>query len=169
MSWFGNKIKHSLASKGIKTINKFVNPEKKKVNLNNIHNAKIGDVVSEDIIYQYVQKMHSSKTDWGDGDLGERIEEFQKYELRKVKVDDIYKSDFYIDDEKMLGYYDKIIKTGKCPAIVLKEYDLEDKKVEYKKESRYGIIDGTHRAIAMEMCDYAKCEYMLAWVGVNKK
>ena len=26
--WFGNKVKHSLASKGIKTVNKFVNPEK---------------------------------------------------------------------------------------------------------------------------------------------
>lgn len=154
--WFGNKVKHSLASKGIKTINKFVNPEKKKEIIDIIYDSKIGDKLSEDTIYQYVQQIHSKETDWEDGDLGDRIEEFKQYRLEKIKLDSL-DDEWALDYDVVNNYKQQYLDSGVkfYPPIVVKRY----------KGGDYSIIDGTYRVEALKNVGNKK--WILAWVGYN--
>ena len=52
-------------------------------------NAKIGDILSDDVIYQYVKSLHRNEEDFYDGDLEERIYQFSKYKLMEVNISKI--------------------------------------------------------------------------------
>jgi hypothetical protein len=113
-----------------------------------INNVKIGDILPESTIYQYVQEIHDYEEGFIDGDLGERIEEYSQYKLLNVKLDDIYLDDYYLDEDEALKYGEMFKETNYYPPIVL--------------DKEYYIIDGNHRANGLKMVGE---EYVKAFVG----
>lgn len=113
------------------------------------YNAKIGDKISEEYIYNYVQYLHDDyEGAFIDGDLGDRIEEFEIYKLTELSISQIDLDEFYINEDSVLEYKSIIEETGDYPPIVVDE--------------DYRIIDGVHRAVAVsELQDKIK-----AWVGI---
>jgi ParB-like nuclease domain len=117
------------------------------------YNAKLGDIVSEEYIYNYVQYLHDDY-DGGfvDGDLGDRIEEYGRYKLMEIPISEIELDDFQVDDWAIVEYKNKIKETGDYPPIVLDD----------KQHGKYGIIDGNHRGLALSELQ----KTIKAWVGI---
>ena len=86
---------------------------KQRVNniMNTINSAKVGDVLSEDIIYQYVQILHGND-DFVDGDLGDRIEEYSRYILKEVNISDLNIDEYYRFDDLVDEYSNKYTESG---------------------------------------------------------
>ena len=114
-------------------------------------NSNIGDILYEEDVYQYVQSIHDDyESSFVDGDLGDRIEEFEQYELQLVPIDKINIDEFSIDTSKMREYIEEYKKSNDYPPIVLND--------------EYVIIDGTHRVNALERLGLKEVK---AWVGVS--
>lgn len=115
------------------------------------YSAKIGDILFEEDIYQYIQVIHDDyESAFIDGDLGSRIEEFEKYKLKLIPISEIDIDEFSIDTSKMREYMTEYKKSDNYPPIVLND--------------EYGIIDGTHRANALERLGIKEVK---AWVGIS--
>jgi hypothetical protein len=120
------------------------------------YNAKIGDVLPESDIYQYVEYLHRNEEDFTEGDLFKRIEEFSKYELKEVSIKDINIDEYYLDDDYMQDYINKFKDANDYPPIVL------DGDTKWSYKNNYTIIDGTHRVNAL---DKLKVKKVKAWIG----
>ena len=122
------------------------------------HNAEVGDVLSESDIYQYVEQIHRNEEDFEEGNLAERIEEFDKYKLMEIPINDINIDKYYLDDNYMDEYKSMTKKSSDYPPIVL------DGDTRYSYGNKYTIIDGTHRVNALDRLGYKTVK---AWVGIN--
>jgi len=120
--------------------------------LSAVVSAKIGDVLPNEIIYLYVEYLTdiSGKYDdsFIDGDLGDRLDWFTKYELKKIPLYKLSLDNWDTDEENIDVYKDKYLNTKEYPPIVV--------------ESDLTIRDGVHRANALSV---AGEEYILAFVG----
>jgi len=121
--------------------------------MNIINNAKIGDILPEDIIYQYVQELHNYE-DFENGDLGERIEEFSTYKLLKIELDNIDLDEFELDQCRAEEFAEKYKETEYYPPIIISN--------ELAFNNDYRIIDGNHRANGLKMVGE---KYVKAFVG----
>lgn len=129
--------------------------------MNIINNTKIGDVLPEDIVYQYVQELHQDD-DFIDGDLGDRIERFSKYRLQKIELSYIDLDEFNLSEEIADEFAERYKETGYYPPIVL-EYTCRC-KIACDCEYLYRIIDGNHRANGLKHIGET---YILAFVGLK--
>ena len=126
--------------------------------LEKINNAKVGDILSNDIIYQFVEYLTDIcwKYDecFVDGNLGERLDKYQNYKLDYINLDDINLDEWELDDDIVEDY--KIIykNTTHYPPIV-----VETGEYSYL----YSIIDGNHRANALKKAGETK---ILAFIGI---
>jgi len=135
---------------------KNLKPFKQFVNENNIgiintytnKNVNVGDYFEEHLIYSYSQRMHHTYDDFIDGDLGARIEEYDKYVVKNIKISEIEIDEFQIDETFIDQYIEAFKKRGTYPPIIL--------------DSEYRIIDGTHRVNALNDLGV---EYVIAFVG----
>jgi len=118
---------------------------------NKINNFKVGEIISEHIIYSYVQELHNEE-DFVDGDISERIEEYPDYKLQLIKLDDIELDEWELDEELALEYGEKFKNTNYCPPLV-----IDDSKP-------HTIIDGNHRGNGLRMVGE---EYVKAFVGIK--
>jgi hypothetical protein len=118
------------------------------------HNAKIGDVVPGEWIYNYIQYLHDDyEGGFIYGDLGERIEQYESYRMCEIPTDLI--SSDWSTDRRMVDEYERMTsETEDYPPVVLE--GLEDGK--------YTVIDGSHRLKAISK----RSEKIKAWVGTNK-
>lgn len=114
------------------------------------NNIKIGGIYDEGDVYGYTQRIHHTNDDFIDGDLGERIEEYEKYIVMEISISDIEIDEYQIDDSLVDDYKEKFNKNKTYPPIVL--------------NSDYGIIDGTHRANALYELGF---KTIIAFVGVE--
>ncbi len=115
------------------------------------YNAEIGDILPEEDVYQYVQSIHDDyESAFVDGDLGDRIEEFEEYELKIITISEIDIDEFSLDTSKMRDYIKEYKKSNNYPPIVLSD--------------EYRIIDGTHRVNALERIGLKEVK---AWVGIS--
>jgi ParB-like nuclease domain len=137
--------------------NKLINERKNNIFKQCWYDANIGDVISEDIIYQYVQYLHRSEEDFYDGDLGDRIEQFEKYILKNIPILDINIDEFELEEHYLESYIKKYGESWDYPPIVL-DGDLENGK--------FTIIDGNHRVNAL---NELKFPTVRAWVGIEYK
>lgn len=113
------------------------------------YNAKIGDVIEEEYIYNYIQYLHDDyEGAFIDGDLGSRIEEFNRYKLTEINISEIDLDEFYIDNDSVNEYKSIINNTGDYPPIVV--------------DNEYRIIDGSHRAVAVSKLQ----DKIKAWIGI---
>jgi predicted methyltransferase len=115
------------------------------------NNIKVGEVYDESDVYGYTQRIHHTDDDFIDGDLGERIEEYEKYIVEEVNISDIEIDEFQIDDSLVDEYKERFNKYKTYPPIVL--------------NSEYGIIDGTHRVNALYELGFKR---VIAFVGLEK-
>ena len=114
--------------------------------------------MSESDIYQYVEQIHRNEEDIEEGNLAERIEEFDKYKLMEIPINDINIDEYYLDDNYMDEYKSMTKKSSDYPPIVL------DGDTRYSYGNKYTIIDGTHRVNALDRLGYKTVK---AWVGIN--
>lgn len=117
--------------------------------MNQIYSANIGDILPEDIIYQYVEIIHGNH-DFVDGDLGKRIEKYDNYQLVEVDIDKLNIDEYYRFDDLVDEYIEKYNKTKKYPPVVT--------------TSGYKLIDGNHRANALNKLGLSKIK---AFKGIN--
>lgn len=124
---------------------------KKEEILKIINSKKVGDVLPEDIVYQYIQAIHADyEGAFIDGDLGYRIEHYPEYKLEWVDFDDIDYDEFWWDENVVDEYEKEYLINKKYPPIVISH------------DGR--IIDGTHRANALINAGEDK---ILAFVGMG--
>jgi hypothetical protein len=131
--------------------------------LNKINSAKVGDILPEDIVYQYVEYLVVSGSltqDYGssfvDGDLGERIEKYPSYKLMELPIGEIDLDEFELDEEIADEYAEKFEKTKYYPPLVV--------GAKNPKFGTYRIIDGNHRGNGLKI---AGEEFVLAFVGIK--
>lgn len=109
--------------------------------MNQINSAQIGDILPEDIIYQYVQILHGND-DFIDGDLGKRIEKYSNYQLVEVDIDRLNIDEYYIFDDLADEYVEEYKKRGSYPPPVV--------------TNKYRLIDGNHRSNALNKLGITK-------------
>lgn len=117
--------------------------------MNQVYSTKVGDYLPEDIIYQYVQIIHGNH-DFIDGDLGNRIENYSKYQLVEVDINDLNIDEYYLFDDLVDDYISMYNKTKKYPPVVI--------------TSEYKLIDGNHRSNALYKLGFSKIK---AFKGVD--
>lgn len=83
------------------------------------YSANIGDILDEDLIYQYVKILHRNEDDFYEGDIVERIEKFNKYKLKEVPISDIETDEFQLDDDYVDDYIKKYKNSDDYPPIIL--------------------------------------------------
>lgn len=110
----------------------------------------IGDVVDGSDIYSYVKALHNKDEDFYDGNLGDRIEWYPKYQLKKVSLSDLDLNEHYWGESDVEIFKNKFLDSSNYPPIVL-SHD-------------YSIIDGTHRSNSLEQ---AGEKDILAFVGIG--
>jgi hypothetical protein len=102
--------------------------------MNQINSTQIGDILPEDIIYQYVQIIHGNH-DFIDGDLGKRIEKYDRYQLVEVDIKDLNIDEYYLFDDLVDKYVNEYNKRGSYPPPVITHKNI--------------LIDGNHRSNAL--------------------
>lgn len=138
----------------IKKFHLFINEQMANVRYTNA-SLEIGDIYSESDIYPYIQRLHIKDYDFYDGDIGERIERFPKYQVAEIPIDKINMDEYELDDEVVDEYVEKYKKFGTYPPIVLGYYD---------NNWGYNIIDGNHRANALKN---AGLKSIICFIGLN--
>ena len=129
----------------------FENYKQKRIDniMNIINSCKIGDIIDEDIIYQYVQILHGNH-DFIEGDLGKRIEEYSKYKFSEIDISKLNIDEYYLFDNLVDKYVDKYNKNGYYPPIVISNTNR--------------LIDGNHRSNALNKLGFKKVK---AFVGIK--
>lgn len=119
-----------------------------------IENAKVGDILPESDIYNYIEYLHEEE-DFSEGDIVSRIEQYKEYQLTKVPIDEIDIDEWGWDEDVVDNYKELYHQTKKYPSIVLEELE---------PGIQHSIIDGTHRVNAL---DELGIKTVLAWVGIR--
>jgi len=122
------------------------------------YNAKIGQVLDESDIYNYVEQLHRNEEDFTDGDIGQRIGQFSKYKLTEIPIDKINIDEYDLDIDYMKDYKKMFKETNNYPPIVL------DGDTKWSYKNTFTIIDGTHRVNALHR---SGLKTVKAWVGFN--
>lgn len=94
---------------------------------------QVGETVPECDVYMLTKSVHSNVDDFDEGDIGERIEEFEFYVLKDVPLSEIEEPRYYVDEERVDEYLEMNPETA--PPIVLSYYS----------DGSYLTIDGGHR------------------------
>lgn len=134
--------------------NKPTDEQRYKKHLDKIMNAKVGDIVDNDDIYQYVEYLtiQAGKYEYSfvDGDLAERIEEYSQYVLKELLLDAIDLDEWDVDRDTANEYRLQYLKGKEYPPIVV--------------DAQYSIIDGIHRANGLKRAGLTK---ILSFVGIE--
>ena len=119
-----------------------------------IKNSNIGDILSNETIYMFVQYLtilsDKYEDSFVDGDLGERLDEYDNYILKEIDIDDLNLDEWNLDYD-LVDHYQELYHENKTyPPIVI--------------DDNFSIIDGTHRANAIKNIGFDK---ILAFVGLD--
>lgn len=129
------------------------NEQRYKPHLNKINNAKIGDILDNEDIYLFVEYLVIQADKFEDcfvyGDLGDRLEEYEKYKLKEIPIDKLNLNEWDLDEDYVEEYKNKYLENKDYPPIVV--------------DSDYGIIDGLHRANALKKLGLEK---IMAFIGI---
>ena len=128
--------------------------------LDKITNAKVGDILSNDVVYMYVQYLTDNAGKYeecfgdSEADLGERLDQYDKYILKEIPIDKIDTEEWGFDMDDVQEYMKMYSNTKEYPPIVVSK--------------NYSIIDGTHRANALKLCGLKKILAFVGYDGVNE-
>lgn len=130
-----------------------------KKHLDAVNNAKVGDILSNEIIWHFVEYlvMYGEKKDYDncfvDGDLGDRLDEYERYKLKEISIEELNLEEWDLHDFYVDIYKKKFLDNKEYPPIVVGK----------KEYGTYSIIDGLHRANALKQSGIEK---ILAFVGI---
>ena len=139
-----------------------------KPSLDKINNAKVGDILPNEVIYNYVQYLSDIADKYEecfvDGDLGERLDDYDKYILKEISIDEINLDEFNLNEDDVEEYMKVYLKNNEYPPIVV-GYSLFWDRTNDKiiPTDDYSIIDGNHRANSLKRTGEKK---ILAFVGI---
>lgn len=97
---------------------------------------KDGNILTEAEVYSFIQRTHISiggDDDFVDGNLGKRIEKYDRYICKEIPLFKLNFGDYLLDDDKIFEYTDL---TTPIPPILL--------------DSKNNVEDGNHRCKAAE-------------------
>jgi hypothetical protein len=99
------------------------------------------DIISEDILYQNIQEFHRNYDDFIDGDLSERIEEYEFYKLIEIDFNKLDLEEWNVDESLVEEIKEEIeFNINTMPLCVI--------------DDNYSIIDGIHRLNALKNLGY---------------
>lgn len=107
-------------------------------------------IVSSWDVVQHVRNIHYAQSDFVEGNIRERIEEYGMYQLVEIPVSKLEEPCDYIDEELIAEYQEMPLET--VPAIVVGFYSDGD----------YQTIDGGHR---ITVAKAQGRETVMAYVG----
>ena len=107
-------------------------------------------VVTNDMVYQLVQKIHRDYDDFIDGDLGERLDKYKNYDLKEIDISNLNLEEWDVQDYLVDEIVQQMKQDKNYPPIVV--------------DSQYGIIDGIHRANALDELGFKTIK---AYVGIE--
>lgn len=115
---------------------------------------QIGKIYTESDVYNYIYDIHRNKEDFSEGDLSDRIGQFNHYKIMEIPTSKINMDEWELDEDYMNDYIEKYKEIGSYPLIVLGDY-----------EDRWGytIIDGNHRANALRALGF---KTIICFVGL---
>ena len=96
--------------------------------------------MSSDDIVNWVMKHHYKPEDFDEGNLIQRIQEYDLYKLEMIPIEKIDPDEWYTDSEQVEDYEIEIKEKPDYPPIIV--------------DKDYTIIDGTHRAKAIKNLGY---------------
>ena len=126
-----------------------------KKHLDIVNNSKVGDILDNETIYLYVEYlvMYGEKQDYDncfvDGNLGDRIDEYDRYKLKEIPISKLNLEEWDLDDSYVDIYKGKFLQNKDYPPIVI--------------DDEYSIIDGLHRTVALKESGLEK---IMAFVGI---
>jgi hypothetical protein len=100
-----------------------------------IYGCKIGDFLSNRVIYQYVYYLHGNR-DFIWGSLGDRINKWDKYQLVKIDITKLNTDEYYRFDSLVEEYIIEYERRGIYPPPVV--------------TNDWKLIDGNHRSNALK-------------------
>lgn len=109
------------------------------------------NIVPNDKVYQMVQKIHRNYDDFIEGDLGDKLDVYDEFELKEIHIDDINLEEWDVDPDRVDDIKEKMNDDPKDYPIVV-SHDMS-------------IIDGIHRANAHHELGNNTIK---AYVGVEK-
>ena len=106
--------------------------------LKEINNASTGE------LDRIVMNSHHTPEDFSEGDIQERIDQFDYYHLVEIDLNRLDREEFHVDDDLVKDYVVKIKNEGveNMPPMLISDNDE--------------IIDGIHRLNALLDCGYKK-------------
>lgn len=114
---------------------------------------KIGEIFSSYEVVQLCERIHYRLEDFKEGDIAERIEEYEFYRLEDVLVKDLEEPCYYVDKDLVEEY--KELEISEMPPIVLGYYD----------DDSYLTIDGGHRTTVVQELGVKKIKAFVAVKG----
>jgi ParB-like chromosome segregation protein Spo0J len=106
--------------------------------LKEINNASTGE------LDRVVINSHHTPEDFSEGDIQERMDQFDYYHLVEINLNRLDREEFHVDDDLVEDYVEKIKNEGveNMPPMLISNNDE--------------IIDGIHRLNALLDCGYEK-------------
>jgi hypothetical protein len=117
-----------------------------------LDNSMSSKIIPNEKVYQLVQKIHRNYDDFIDGDLGDRLDKYDYYELKYIDIDNINLEEWEVQDYLVDDIEDEMKNNNDYPPIVVSH--------------KMSIIDGIHRANALNNLGYKTIK---AYVGIRKK
>lgn len=108
-------------------------------------------LVPNETVYVMVQNMHRNPEDFDEGDIAQRLDEYDQYKLKEVPIKDLNLNEWDVRDYLVKDFIKKIKEHPDYPPIVV-SHDMS-------------IIDGIHRVNALAKLGHKKVK---AYVGVKK-
>ena len=106
----------------------------------NMAKPNLPDIELSSDIYDLVESNHLRQEDFIDGDLGERIEAYDKYELVEINLADVNLDEWLVDQELVGEYVDEMKNESDVPICIISDSN--------------SIIDGIHRLNMFKVLNY---------------
>lgn len=94
---------------------------------------KLNSTYEEHVVYEFVKSIHHTSDDFVDGDIGERIEQFEHYKLMEVSISQLDRGLYYIDEDLVTDFSKRDYET--TPPVVVGGF----------YGNTFDVIDGNHR------------------------
>ena len=114
--------------------------------LNELENILENKKVNPDFIHSHVYEIHGRPEDWGEGDLSDRIYNYEYYDVKNnIPLSKVDLEEWDVDDDYVDEIKSEIEKTNNYEPIVVGEEE---------GVTMFTIIDGIHRLNALNQLGY---------------
>lgn len=144
----------------LKTYKQFENliPKWKERYIKELDKEEIGYTLQPFEIIEYITSFHDMDS-YDDSDFYERCEKYNYFVVEYIDTNKIDLDEYQLDEYKVDEYIDLYKQTNKYPTIVVGETENDN----------YTIIDGLHRANALNRLGFEKIKAYVGKVNLNER